>query len=121
MSEVLTRPDSEQNDVFHVTQVTRGTGLEELFAADLVRVEPGQTSHIHRHNQAETVLFILGGSGVVHVGDSEVAVREGDRLLIGKGVYHRVRTAGEPLRFLSVQSPPILDKARGILDLEPLP
>ena len=33
--------------------------------------------------------------------------------------FHGVRTEEESLTFLSVQSPPILDKARGTLDLEP--
>ena len=112
--------ESELNDIFHVTQVTRGTFLESLVAADVVRVEPGSASQVHRHNQAETVLYILDGSGIVQVGERKHHVSAGERVLVGKGVYHGVRTLQEPLRFLSVQSPPILDKARGTLDLEPL-
>jgi mannose-6-phosphate isomerase-like protein (cupin superfamily) len=110
----------EQFGVFLVTQVTRGTPLEHLVAVDLVTVAPGQTSEVHRHNQAETVLLILDGEGVVRVGDDELAVAGGARVLIGKGVFHGVRTADRPLTFLSVQSPPILDKAHDRLDLEPL-
>jgi len=110
---------SEHFDVFDVTQITRGTLLESVVAADLVSVAPGQTSQVHRHNQAETVLLILEGSGTVLVGDSDVPVSKGARVLIGKGVFHGVRTEGESLTFLSVQSPPILDQAKGTLDLEP--
>ena len=113
--------ESELNDVFHVTQVTQGTFLESLVAADVVEVEPGSTSQTHRHNQAETVLYILSGSGVIQVGEREHHVGAGERVLVGKGVYHGVRTLQEPLRFLSVQSPPILNKSKGTLDLEPLP
>ena len=88
--------------------------------ADVVGVEPHSVSQIHRHNLAETVLFILGGAGTVLVGEHDLPVREGDRVLIPKGTYHGVRTGAEALRFLSVQSPPILNRARNTLDLEPL-
>ncbi|MDE2765131.1 MAG: cupin domain-containing protein [Chloroflexota bacterium] len=115
-----TRPASERNDVFDVLQVARGTELEDIVGADVVGVEPHSVSQIHRHNLAETVLFILAGSGTVRAGDEDVPVREGDRLLIPKGTYHGVRTGAEALRFLSVQSPPILNRARDTLDLEPL-
>ena len=115
-----TRPESERNDVFDVLQVARGTELEDIVVADVVGVEPHSTSQIHRHNLAETVLFILAGSGTVRVADEDVRVREGDRVLIAKGTYHGVRTGAEALRFLSVQSPPILNRARNTLDLEPL-
>ena len=106
--------------MFDVLQVARGTELEDIVGADVVGVEPHSTSQIHRHNLAETVLFILAGSGTVRVGEQDVPVREGDRVLIPKGTYHGVRTGAETLRFLSVQSPPILNRARDTLDLEPL-
>lgn len=109
----------ERFDVFEVTQITRGTPLESVVAADMVSVAPGQESQVHRHNEAETVLWILDGSGIVLVGESSLRVSKGARVLIGKGIFHGVRTEGESLTFLSVQSPPILDKATGTLDLEP--
>jgi quercetin dioxygenase-like cupin family protein len=109
----------EHYDVFEVTQITRGTPLESAVAADLVSIAPGRASEVHRHNEAETVLLILDGAGIVLVGESSLRVSKGARVLIGKGVFHGVRTEEESLTFLSVQSPPILDKARGTLDLEP--
>ena len=120
MNQILaTELPRERYDVFEVTQVTRGTPIEGVVAADLVTVAPGRTSQVHRHNEAETVLLILEGSGTILVGESSLPVSKGARVLIGKGVFHGVRTAGESLTFLSVQAPPILDKARGSLDLEP--
>lgn len=108
----------EEFGVFQVTQITRGTAIEPTVAVDLVTIEPGKTSEVHRHNQAETVLLILEGSGLIRVGDETVPVSRGARVRIGKGVFHGVKTEGEGLRFLSVQSPPILDKTQGRLDLE---
>lgn len=111
---------TEKFDVFHVRQLTRTTSLEKLVAVDDVTIEPGQTSRIHRHNRADTVLYIVGGSGTVRVGDTDHPVRAGDRIHIAPGQYHGIRTAHDALHFISVQSPPIQDDSSGILDLEEL-
>jgi quercetin dioxygenase-like cupin family protein len=118
-SVLLAAPEPERYDVFDVRQVTRDTPLQSLVAADLVRVEPHRRSQVHRHNRTETVLYILAGEARACIGDEVLAVRAGDRVLIGKGVFHGFETADAELRFLSVQSPPILDEATGQLDLEP--
>ena len=57
--------DVELHDVFHVMQLTHDTPLASVVAADLVEVDPGQESSMHRHNHAETVLYFLEGSGEV--------------------------------------------------------
>lgn len=110
----------EEYDIFRVTQLTRDTELQHTVAVDYVVVPRWKVSEVHRHNNAETVLFILSGSGEVIVGEEEMGVKKGDRVRIGKGIFHGVRTDHEELVFISVQSPPILDKASGALDLEPL-
>jgi len=111
---------TEVFDVFRVAQITRGTPLEPTVAVDLVTVPPGQTSEIHRHNGTDSVLLILEGSGTILVGEASYGVRKGMRVIIARRVFHGVRTEGEALTFLSVQSPPILDEGRGTLDLEPM-
>ena len=119
MSEILDpHIPSEEFDVFQVAQITRGTSLEHVVAVDLVFVPPGKSSEIHRHVGTDSVLYILEGSGTVIVGETSYPMRKGARIFIGKGVFHGVRTEGEGLSFLSVQSPPILDKERERLDLE---
>lgn len=120
MSISMSAPEPEKSDIFHVIQVTQDTPLEDIVGADLVSVDSHQTSGVHRHNQAETVLYIIEGEGEVSVGDDQTAVRAGQRLLVPRGEFHGVSTGDSPLRFLSVQSPPILNKARGTLDFEPL-
>ena len=110
----------ELHDVFHVTQLTRGTALETEVGADHVVLEPHRTSKIHRHNLAETVLYVLDGTGVVVVGGTDPAVMAGARIRIRPGQVPGVRAGGTWLTFLSVQTPPILDEATGRFDLEPL-
>lgn len=112
--------DVELHDVFHVQQLTRGTRLEADTAADLVIMDPGRASQTHRHNLAETVLYFLDGEAIVFVEDEPHYVSAGDRLVIGKGEFHSVSTSdGGGCRFLSVQTPPILNKTTGFRDLEP--
>lgn len=109
----------ELHDVFHVTQVTRDTPIEEAVGADLVRMDPGQASQTHRHNFSETVLFFSSGKATVFVNDVPHQVNAGDRLLIHKTEFHSVSTPEESgCEFLSVQTPPILTKATGFRDLE---
>lgn len=114
LSDVPTEPFG----VFEVKQLTRGTALESVVAADWVRIGPGKTSEVHRHNHAETVLWIVEGSGTVIVDGTDYPVEAGSRIAIARGIYHGVRTDHDSLVFLSVQSPPILDTAEGTLDLE---
>ena len=120
MSHVLHgAPPVERFGVFDVQQVTRGTRLESQVAADMVTIAAHSTSEVHRHNRSETVIYILAGEGRALVGEQWYDVHSGDRVLIGKGVFHGFATAGSALEFLSVQSPPILDESTGQLDLEP--
>ncbi len=109
----------ELHDVFQVMQITRETELEAEVGVDLVVMEPGQGSQIHRHNLAETVLYFLDGAAIVVVEDTDHLVSAGDRIRIGKTEFHGVRTTDQPCRFLSVQTPPILNKSTGFRDLEP--
>jgi quercetin dioxygenase-like cupin family protein len=109
----------ELHDVFNVLQVTRDTELEADVGVDIVAMDPGQTSQIHRHNLSETVLYFVDGHATVEVSDVDHPVTAGDRLRIAKGEFHGVRTADESCRFVSVQTPPILNKTTGFRDLEP--
>jgi quercetin dioxygenase-like cupin family protein len=112
--------ETELHDVFQVRQVTRETSLEHLVGADVVTLDEHMTSQIHRHNRSDTVLYILEGSGTIVIDAVEHQVGTGERVHIAPGAFHGVRTGDSTLKFLSVQSPPILDRSTGVLDLEVL-
>ena len=117
---VLCRVESETYGAFGVTPITRGTALEDVLGLDLVTVPAGVTTEVHWHRHAENVLYVLSGRATAiinHVGYQVVA---GDRITIGKGVYHGFKTSETALTFVSVQSPPILNKNRNTLDTEVL-
>ena len=111
----------ELHDVFNVTQVTRGSPIEREVGADLVNMSPNQASRTHRHNFSETVLYFIDGAATVYIEGRAHAVRGGNRILIHAGEYHRLSTGeGCGCQFLSIQTPPILNKSTGFRDLEEL-
>src|SRR5258708_38670398 len=85
---ILHRVESETFGAFRVTQITRGTALEDLLGLDLITIPAGTTTEVHRHPHAENVVYILGGDATAIINHVEYRVGEGDRLSIGKGVYH---------------------------------
>jgi len=117
---ILRRVESETYGAFRVTAITRGTALEDLLGLDLVTIPAGVTTEVHRHPHAENVVYILSGDATALIDHVVYRVAEGDRLRIGKGVYHGFKTSETPLTFVSVQSPPILNKTLNTLDTEVL-
>ena len=60
-------------------------------------IDPGTHYTRHFHDQAE-IYYILGGEGIVYVGDSRIRVRTGSALYIGGRVVHGADSLGrEPL------------------------
>ena len=115
---VIHRVQSETYGAFRVTPIAQGTALEDLLGLDLLTIPPGMTTEIHRHSHAENDVYFLRGDATAVIDSVGYRVVEGDRLRIGKGVYHGFKTSETPLTFVSVQSPPILNKRLNILDTE---
>lgn len=118
--QVIDRVETESYGVFRVNPITRGTNLEDVLGLDLITIPSETTTEIHRHVHAENVVYVLSGEATVILDHVEYPVSEGDRIRIGKAVYHGFRTRAKPLVFVSVQAPPILNKKRNILDTEVL-
>jgi mannose-6-phosphate isomerase-like protein (cupin superfamily) len=118
MSKLNASVQPEIFDVFQVSQLTRGTSLEDSVAVDDVTIRPDQSSKIHRHVQSDTVLYMVEGKGEIIIDDQIIPVAIGDRVHIRPGQFHGVRTGGHSLHFISIQMPPILNRKTGVLDLE---
>lgn len=114
----IDRPESEQHNVFLVTQFSPGTFLEDVLGADFIHIDPQLQSEVHRHNHSDNVVLITSGAGTALLDGEEILVARGDRLHIPRGVFHGFRTSAEPLEFVSIQIPPILDKKHGHFDRE---
>ena len=117
---IVDRVVSETRGAFLVSQISRDTDLEDTVGLDLITIAAATKTEIHRHPHAENVVYILRGIATAIVDGVEHLVTEGDRIRIGKGISHGFQTGNDPLTFISVQSPPILNRNRNVFDTEVL-
>jgi quercetin dioxygenase-like cupin family protein len=83
----------------------RGTGA--ALGADLVEMQPGSSFPLHTH-PGDHILYIVEGSGFVHVDGVDHEMRRGDTIFVPAEYPHGVRTrpdASGPLVFLAVGHP----------------
>jgi len=113
--------ESQRFDVFSVTQMAPHTFLIGVAGVDFIRIPAHSVSEVHRHNSSDSVILIVEGEAIVIVDDREIEVRPGVRLVLPRKSFHGFRTLSEPLTFVSVQVPPILDPERNVFDREVRP
>ena len=94
---------------------------EELYRglsqnSSLVRVERPIPLHVHQHS--EESVYILQGSGILHlVDEEELPVSAGDLVIVPRGVAHGYTPDdGEASLVLSIFSPPLRDDDRQRVD-----
>ena len=78
-----------------------------LFNADIVMLFARPTksdSHFYRNAQADEVVYVSQGSGVLETQFGDLPYREGDYLLIHRGILHRYAMAEEAHRLLIFES-----------------
>jgi mannose-6-phosphate isomerase-like protein (cupin superfamily) len=51
-----------------------------------VYVRPGETITAHQHEDMEEVFYFLDGNGVMQIGQEEVRVAPGDRIIVPKAM-----------------------------------
>lgn len=83
---------------------------------ELVILEPHTTYRPHYHKKSVAIIYIIQGDGVFLCGDRVEPYHKGQRFSIPETVKHGFQTNTETL-FLSIQTPPILDRDTGQLDL----
>src|SRR6185503_2715929 len=63
-----------------------------------------QDEHFYRNAQADEVVYVSQGSGTLETQFGDLPYREGDYLLIHRGILHRYRLNPEPHRLLIFES-----------------
>lgn len=82
-----------------------GEFLSTITGVNANIINPGTGLEPHEHETVEHVYFILGGVGIVRVGDEEQEVREGDAIYMPSRLIHTIRNPGTyPLRFLTISA-----------------
>jgi len=61
-------------------------------------------THFYRNAQADEVVYVSEGSGILETQFGDLPYREGDYLVIHRGILHRYHLAAGPNRFLIMES-----------------
>lgn len=93
----------------------------DLFALDMLCLEPGQQLGARTHADADAVYTVIGGRAWIVTDDSEVALEPLQAVLIPAGVPHGVRNdAADPLLLQAITGPPVTTQSlRGTRSNEP--
>ena len=107
---VQTLEQSPQNhrggQVSHLLLAPGQFGAENL-AVTWVEGKPGSEQPLHSHPANEQVYVIVGGRGVMTVGEERQEVVPGTAILVPPDTPHSIRCVGdERLVFVSATSPP---------------
>ncbi len=101
-----------------VTELVRPErgGSRNVSVAEAV-IEPGQTTRAHHHKASDEVYYVLGGEGVVRMGENSVAVERGSCVFIPAGQVHSAGCEeNEPLRILCICAPPYTHEGTSPVD-----
>ena len=96
-----------------ITRVLEGTAFDNL-GCEYVILEKGQSLDTHVHEEANSFILVLAGTGVVEMDGQDFAVRPGHTVYVPAGVSHGFRTADEPLVLYGFQSPPIIQDMNNV-------
>jgi quercetin dioxygenase-like cupin family protein len=76
------RFSEQRNHLVHIVDLP-----SRVLSMTLGRLEPGQSTRVHRHNY-ETVLYILEGHGKSVIGETEVTWSKGDAVYVPVWAWH---------------------------------
>lgn len=91
-------------------QVIAGTDRSQIAA---MNIAPAHSSGEFgsEHPKSDQVMLVLAGEASVRVGETTVAMKTGDMILIAAGEPHQVRNAGlGELRTVNFYAPPAYDE-----------
>lgn len=84
----------------------KNDGIELPFSLAVAEVEIGKCTYRHRLRQLE-VYYILAGSGVMHIGEEQRSVKEGDAILVPQNEIQWIENVGaQQLKFAAIVAPP---------------
>lgn len=105
----------------HLTPQTIPDSIENVYVklmhsdslSSIFFIAVKQDVKLHKHlNHTETIV-ILGGKGILTLGDSSFKIKKGQTILIPKGTVHAVIVIGrKPLTLYSIQAPKFVGKDR---------
>jgi quercetin dioxygenase-like cupin family protein len=92
-AEVMTRPDQEGLIVSNVIN-RDDTGTRKIILLSS-EIPPGKVHLLHRHPNAEQIMYVLEGSCLALSEGEPTRLNEGDAVFIAQGEWHGVRNDTE--------------------------
>ena len=92
-AQVMTKPDQEGLIVGNVINKD-DTGARKIILLS-VELPPGKVHLLHRHPNAEQIMYVLEGSCLAISEGEPVRLKEGDAVFIAQGEWHGVRNDTE--------------------------
>ena len=107
----VTKDGSEIRELVHPAVHGRGV----LSFAEAI-VDPGATTLLHLHREAEEIYHITAGRGRMRLGEAEFVIDSGDTIAIPPGTPHNVLNTGTgPLKILCACYPAYADEDTELL------
>ena len=88
-AQVMTKPDQEGLIVRNVVNKD-GTGARRIILLSS-ELPPGKVHLLHRHPNAEQIMYVLKGSCIALSEEEPVRLKEGDAVFIAQGEWHGIR------------------------------
>jgi quercetin dioxygenase-like cupin family protein len=88
-AKVMTRPDQEGLVVRNVINKDDAGARGIILLSS--EIPPGKVHLLHRHPNAEQIMYVVEGSCVALSEGEEVRLKEGDAVFISEGEWHGVR------------------------------
>jgi quercetin dioxygenase-like cupin family protein len=88
-AQVMTKPDQEGLIVRNVVNKD-STGARRIILLSS-ELPPGKVHLLHRHPNAEQIMYVLKGSCIALSEEEPVRLKEGDAVFIAQGEWHGIR------------------------------
>ncbi len=93
------------------TLIEPNTRNTKHFAMGLEEIDQNSEIPLHSHSEAEEIIFVISGEGIVYIDDEKANLKTGTVIFIPPNVEHRfVNTGDEPLWITWTLSPPGFEK-----------
>ena len=115
----------EEKNQGYVLAPAEGEHLIRNAGSILIKVDPSRGSksmalgtqqlpirkgiRVHRHHEADEVLFVLEGSGFGILGDKRIPVEKGSAIYVPRDAWHGIENPDSELLLLWVVAPPGLE------------
>ena len=115
MHEVIIDNDGQQ-EIFRLFQCGIFSSNDSAECVELVELTAQSHYRLHKHKTSAATIYIIHGEGDLLLAGDTIRYQPAMKILIPENTWHGFHTHSKTL-FLSIQSPPIIDKVTQQVDI----